>query len=344
MNRVIRRRQTYISRLYYILILSFFVSITSYAQPGKINGLSVVAPPTEFAQDPFPRIMETHADWVCFIPYGFSQFGNTSLSYNMDRQWWGEREAGIIESIRLAQKHNLKIFLKPQVYVPGSWAGDVDFLSEEDWKLWEDNYRAFILFYADIASSFDVDLFCIGTELKKAVQKRPEFWISLIIEIRKIYCGGLTYSANWDSYDNAPFWDLLDYIGISAYFPLVDEKKPSIKKIKSAWKPIVKKLSKSNKKYNKPILFTEYGFLTVDGTTYQNWELEKKINVLSVNEKAQADALDAMYSVFSEVNFWAGGFLWKWFPNDQGHEGYIEKDYTPKDKMAEEILKKWFKQ
>ena len=174
------------------------------------------------------------------------------------------------------------------------------------------------------------------------MQARPQFWRKLIGEIREVYCGKLTYSANWDSYRSVPFWDLLDYIGISAYFPLVNEMNPSIRKIKSAWKPYVKEIEQVNDFYNKPILFTEYGFLSVDGTTYQNWELEKKINSLRVNEEAQADALEAMYSVFSKVDFWAGGFLWKWFPNDKGHEGYIDKDYTPKDKLAENVLKKWF--
>lgn len=342
MNRVVKRLQTFSLKIFYVTLVAFLFSNVSHAQSGKINGLSVVAPPSEFSEDPFPRIKETHAEWVCLVPYGFTRLGSTSVKYNLDRQWWGEREKGIVESIRLAQKNNLKIFLKPQIYIPGSWPGDLEFSTEEEWALWEEDYKKFILFYADIASSYDLDLFCIGTEFKKSVQKRPQYWRDLIVEIKKVYCGELTYSANWDAYEAAPFWDLLDYIGISAYFPLVNESNPSVKKIKSAWNPVVKKLSKTNKKYNKPILFTEYGFLSVDGTTYQNWELEKKINKLSVNEKAQANALDAMYSVFSKVDFWAGGFLWKWFPNDKGHEGYIEKDYTPKDKLAENILKKWF--
>jgi hypothetical protein len=342
MNSVNMSKRSYFFINVAIVLTLFLCVQESSAQQGKINGLSIVAPPTEFANDPFPRIMETYADWVCLIPYGYSRIGNTDVRYNLDRQWWGEREEGIRESIALAQKNNLKIFLKPQVYVAGAWPGDIEFDSEEDWLQWEKSYREFILFYADIASDFDVEMFCIGTEFKKSVQQRPQYWKNLIKEIRDRYCGKLTYSANWDSYKKAPFWDALDYIGISAYFPLVDEKTPPIKKIKSAWKPIVNDLSKTYRKYGVPILFTEYGYLTVDGTTYENWKLEKKIGQLQINEKAQADALDAMYSVFSEKGFWAGGFLWKWFPNNMGHEGYMDKDYTPKDKMAEDILKKWF--
>jgi len=340
MKGILNMGPTVRTTLYIFLLLHVFVTI--YGQQGKINGLSVVAPPIEYDMDPFPRIKETNADWVCFVPYGFCGLGEKEIRYNMDRQWWGEKEKGVVESIELAQKNNFRVFLKPQIYVHGSWPGDINFDNVDQWKEWEDGYRKFILFYADIASSYDVDLFCIGTEFKTAMQARPQFWRKLIGEIREVYCGKLTYSANWDSYRSVPFWDLLDYIGISAYFPLVNELNPSIRKIKSAWKPYVKELEQVNDFYNKPILFTEYGFLSVDGTTYQNWELEKKINSLRVNEEAQADALEAMYSVFSKVDFWAGGFLWKWFPNDKGHEGYIDKDYTPKDKLAENVLKKWF--
>jgi hypothetical protein len=31
------------------------------------------------------------------------------------------------------------------------------------------------------------------------------------------------------------------------------------------------------------------------------------------------------------------------FPNMRGHEGYPERDYTPQGKMAEEILRKWYR-
>lgn len=310
---------------------------------GKINGITVVAPPQEFEKDPFPRIKETNANWVCFIPYGFGRQGETQLRYNMDRQWWGEKEEGIIESIKLARNNGLQIFLKPQIYLHRSWVGHIDFETEKEWQAWEEEYRKFILFYAKIASEYDVELFCIGTEFKISARKRPQFWKALIKEIKEVYCGKLTYSSNWDSYTIPKFWDDLDYIGISAYFPLVNKPEPSIKQIKSAWKPILKTLKKASNKYQKQVLFTEYGYLSVSGTTFENWNLEKKIRQLDVNEKAQADALEAMYASLSDKDYWAGGFLWKWFPNDRGHEGYIEKDYTVKNKKAEKVLKSWFK-
>ena len=187
MNRVMQRSQTYALVIFYMAFVTYFLSNICYAQSGKINGLSIVAPPSEYEEDPFPRIKETYADWVCLVPYGYTRIGNTRVSYNMDRQWWGEREIGIAESIKLAQKNNFKTFLKPQVYIPGSWPGDLEFSSDDDWKRWEENYSSFILFYADIASSYDVDLFCIGTEFKKSIKMRPQFWRDLILEITRMF-------------------------------------------------------------------------------------------------------------------------------------------------------------
>jgi hypothetical protein len=35
---------------------------------------------------------------------------------------------------------------------------------------------------------------------------RPKYWQELILEIRKVYKGKLTYAANWDEFKRVPFW------------------------------------------------------------------------------------------------------------------------------------------
>ena len=96
-----------------------------------------------------------------------------------------------------------------------------------------------------------------------------------------------------------------------------------------------------SKQMQKPILFTEYGYLSVDSCAGKSWELEPNVDRLQVNEQAQANAFDALYSAFWCKPYFAGGFLWKWFPEMKGHEGYPEKDYTPQGKLAESIIKHW---
>ena len=306
-----------------------------------INGLTIVGTPDSFSVNPYPRIAETQANWICLVPYGFTRMGDTALHYNLERQWWGEKRKGLVENIKLARAQGLKIFLKPQVYIPGSWPGQLDY-EDSDWLIWEKNYKAFINFYLDIAIEYDIEMFCVGTEFKVSEQKRKSFWRSLIKDLRCKYAGDLCYSSNWDSYNKVPFWDLLDFVGISSYFPLSSKKLPKEKELNKAWKAKIAELKAFSQDQGKPILFTEYGYLSVDGCTGKTWELEKNVNSLNINQKAQANAFEALYKNLWEEEFWAGGFIWKWFPNDQGHEGYIPRDYTPKNKLAEDIIKEWF--
>lgn len=307
-----------------------------------ISGVTLVAPPSPFENNPMPRLDSVGAAWISLIPYGFTRSGQTKLSYNLDRQWWGEKLVGIKESVHLAHKSNIKVMLKPQVYIPGNWIGDFKLNSNEEWLLWEAEYKNYIMSYALLAEEMGVEMLCIGTEMRQSVKLRPEFWLGLIASIKEVYTGKLTYSANWDSYNSVHFWDQLDYIGLSAYFPLSEEKTPKVSDLLKKWKTINSELEDYSKNHQKQILFTEYGYLSVDGCAGKTWELEKNISNLKINELAQANSIGALLANFTQQEWWAGGFLWKWFPNMQGHEGYPEKDYTPQDKQAEKVLSKYY--
>lgn len=308
-----------------------------------IKGMSFVAPPDPFPKNPIPPLTDIGVNWISIIPYGFTPQGQTKVHYNNSQwQWWGEKPEGVIETNRLAKVHGIKTMLKPQIYVPGDWPGGIKFESEEKWREWEDDYTKFIMDFVTIAINQKIDMICIGTEFKVSTMERNDYWVKLIENIRKIYAGKLTYAANWDEYQHIQFWGDLDYIGVDAYFPLVNEDTPSISALQAAWKDDKAKMKKISEQFDVPILFTEYGYLSVDGCAYNNWELEKNIDNLSINELAQANAIDAVLSTFWMESFWAGGFLWKWFPNLKGHEGYLEKDYTPQGKKSLETLKEWF--
>ena len=308
----------------------------------KIRGVTMVAPPSSYQSNPIVPIQEINSNYIKVVPYGYTRKGNPNLVYNIPRQWWGEREEGVLETIRLAKEKGVGVMLKPQVYVPGGWIGELSFKTEEEWQTWESKYREYIFFFLDIAIKHQVEIFCIGTELKKSTEKRPAFWSKLISDIREQYCGMLTYSANWDNYRNISFWRELDFIGVSSYFPLNNETTPNVHKLVKAWKPIVSDMRKYSEEIDLPMLFTEYGYLSVDGCAGKTWELEKKVRSLNINEQAQANAFEAFYQVFWNEEFWAGGFIWKWFPEGKGGEGYIERDYTPQNKSSLEIVRKWF--
>jgi hypothetical protein len=309
-----------------------------------VRGLTMVAPPEPFPSNPFTHVQEVGANWIAVVPYAFTQQGKPTVKYDvLGMQWWGEKPVGVKETIRLAKEHHVSVMLKPQVYIHNGWTGNLDFETDADWESWESQYRDYIMLMAGIAQETQAEMFCIGTEFRVSVTKRPAFWQTLISDIRKVYQGKLTYSANWDDWDQVPFYAELDYIGMSAYYPLHDAQTPDIDSLCVAWKPIVAKMEAFHKKMQKPILFTEYGYLSVDGCGGRNWELEQRINDLAINQEAQARCYTAMFKTFSEKSWWAGGFLWKWFPNMRGHEGYPEKDYTPQGKAGELALKAFYK-
>jgi hypothetical protein len=310
----------------------------------KINGITMVAPPRPFSADPMLPVQAVGGSWIATIPYAFTRIGIPDVRYNaFSGQWWGERAEGVRETIRLAHQAGIKVMLKPQVYVPYGWTGTLDYPSDEQWSQWEAAYEKYLLPFAAMADSMQVELFCIGTEFRTAISKRPQFWRNLIAKVRQQYKGKLVYSSNWDDWEQVPFWKDLDYIGLSGYFPLAEGDTPSVDSLKVAWKPICSRLRAFSTQMNKPVLFTEFGYLSVDGCGWRNWELEARVNALAINQQAQANCYEALFETFHSEPWWAGSFLWKWFPNGQGHEGYPERDYTPQGKLAEYTLKRWYR-
>ena len=128
--------------------------------------------------------------------------------------------------------------VKPQIWIwKGQFTGHISMDSEEQWRIFEDSYASFILTYAKTAEEIKADIFCIGTELENFVNKRPAYWKDLIQRIKKIFKGKLTYAANWDEFKRVSFWGEIDFIGVDAYFPLSDEKSPTVQELEIGWEP-----------------------------------------------------------------------------------------------------------
>lgn len=339
-----------------ILALGLFVSSFMRTEPSvfmdnnppllkeNIKGLSFVAPPRPFSDDPMISIKNVNAEWIAVIPYAFIPKDDHTVHYNENHRWWGESVEGAIATIQNAKAHNLKVMLKPQIWVRGSWIGDFDAGSPEKWKAWEETYETYLMTYARIAADHHADMICIGTEVKQSMKQRPEFWSALIQKIRNIYDGPLTYSSNWDEFEEVPVWDELDYIGISAYFPLTDTPTPTLQELEKKWKPRIRQLRKFSHKHQKQILFTEFGYLSLDGCAGKTWILETERDLYNENPEAQAIAIHALMDAFWHQDFWAGGFIWKWYPEmREGRDDYYRKDYTPQGKMAEQTLAEWYK-
>lgn len=224
-------------KLLCLLLISFQFSCKS--QTKKINGLSFVASRDAIDGSHTKPVLKAQSNYIALMPFGFiKKLASPEIIYNTDRQWFGETENGLVQYAKEFQKNNIKIMVKPQIWVwNGEFTGLIAMDSEENWLILEESYTLFMLTYAKAAEKLNAEILCIGTELENFVQKRPKYWQQLIKEIRKVYNGKLTYASNWDEFKRVPFWGELDFIGIDAYFPLSDKKTPTIQDFEMGWKP-----------------------------------------------------------------------------------------------------------
>lgn len=164
-------------------------------------------------------------------------------------------------------------------------------------------------------------------------------WRNLIGEVRKIYKGKVTYAANFDNYHEVAFWDDLDFIGINAYFALRDAnkniQKPQAMKraLEKGWMDVFAQIDAFRKKEqleNKPMIFTELGYINRKNTTIEPWTGfgfsivgSNKNERLVVWDREDPDweerkfAMDALYKIVKKQQINLEGILyWKLTTHD----------------------------
>jgi len=328
-----------------IMALTIIVTYSCFSQKEqfpKINGVSFVASRDTISSKHISPVKDVNANWASIMPFGIMrEKDNPQLFYNTERHWYGERYNGSKHSIELMHKNGIKVMLKPQIWiVKGAFTGHITMQNEEDWKTFEHNYEDMILLYAQLAQETKAEIYCIGTELNSFVALRPEFWNTLIIKIKDIYKGKLTYAENWDKIDNVPFWKDVDYIGVDAYFPVNEKKTPQVEEVKKEWVTINATLEQLSKTNNKPILFTEFGYRSVDYAGKSPWDATDIEG--QVNEDAQRNLLKGLFESVWHKPWFSGGFLWKWFHNPDAISARHDNRFCVHGKKAENLLKHWY--
>lgn len=330
-------------RIIFKFCILFFTVISCAVPKEKINGLSFVASPEVINDSHVKPVIDVGANYTAIMPFGFMRsLTHSEIIHNTNKQWFGETRAGAKQYIETLKKSNIKIMIKPQIWVwHGEFTGHIEMLNEADWQNFENSYSSFILEYAALANQTNAELFCIGTELESFINQRPEYWHQLIIEIRKIYKGQLTYAANWDEFKRTPFWSQLDYIGVDAYFPVSDKRTPTVQECVAGWqkhKALIKSVSEA---HGKPVLFTEYGYRSMDFTGKAPWNSDHTNT--SLNLEGQVNATQALYEAFWNEDWFAGGFVWKWFHNYEQSGGEKDNQFTPQNKPVEMVIKSFYK-
>ncbi len=321
------------------LLIVFLLCFSCTSQTQKINGVSFVASGKAINNKHINPVKKVSANYVALMPFGFiKSISSPKIRFNEKGQWFGETNEGLQQYAKEFEKAGIRVMVKPQIWVwNGEYTGTIEMTSEENWKILESTYEEFILNFSKTAESIKAPILCIGTELEKFIENRPDFWKSLIKKIRKIYSGKLTYAANWDEFKRVPFWKDVDYIGIDAYFPLSNKKSPTLKEFEFGWQKHKQEIVKVREAVNKPVLFTEYGYRSVDFTGKEPWNSNRIEG--AVNLQNQKKATQAIYNQFWKEDWFAGGFIWKWFVDHDKVGGSNNNRFTPQNKPTEELLK-----
>lgn len=227
------------------------------------------------------------------------------------------------------------------------WRGEIGPYWEEGKEEWLDqwfgSYRNFILQFAQIAKEEGVEYFCVATELRQ-LHEYSNYWERIIREVRGVLDGTgikILYHANHDDFFKVKFWDKVDFIGISAYYPLSDGEYDSVDDLKKSWNiklDTIEEWLEQNGYQDKPVLFTEVGYVSLKGTTRVPWEFKQKA---PIDEQEQADAYEATLSEIPKRPWLHGLYFWRW-TMQQNYPQFNYDFFTPFNKKAAVIVKRYW--
>lgn len=198
-----------------------------------------------------------------------------------------------------ARELGLRLIVKAMVNCrDGYWRAYIHFIdnyvpSEPTWGEWFDSYGRFVCELAKVAQEVNAEMFCVGCEMVGA-DHRAEEWRKLVSDVRKHYTGHVTYNCDKYQEDQVTWWDALDSISSSGYYP-IDALDANFQRIREV-----------AEKFNRPFLFMESGCPSRKGSEYipNNWNFGGEQNL-----QAQAD----WYQAFTDALIrhpWVRGCVW----------------------------------
>lgn len=283
------------------------------------------------AKDSLIKMKEcTNANYVMFVPNALQDTAQSETIF-MGRETVAEQE--MTEMVRFAKDLGLMVAIKPTVNCKnGTWRAHINFFDEDvpcepKWKNWFASYTKFQLRFAKIAQDTGCDMFLPGCEMVMSERREGE-WRKLIDDVRQVYSGTISYNTDKYQEHRVTWWDAVDVISSSGYYPIDN------------WDQELDRIEKVVKKFNKPFFFAECGCMSVKDSnlTPNNWGLPGDSDL-----EGQAAWYDAMFSACKKRDWVGGHCIWSWGP----------KLYNPKDvdrqrnyevycKPAEKVISEYY--
>ena len=234
-----------------------------------------------------------------------------------------------------ANRRDLRVFLMPILDVEdrsmGTWRGT---LAPADWDRWWWSYQRFIMHYARLAGGHKASLFSVGSELL-STEQQSDRWRALIKDVRKVYSGQVTYSANWDHFEPVSFWDAVDVVGITGYHELTTQNEVSDEALLKGFAPFAHRLRSWAMAEGHRYLFTEVGYPAQAHAALRPWDYRV---AGPPDPMLQLRCYRALYKAFHNDPRLTGLYMWNWF----GEGGLQDGSYTPRGKPAAKVLSHWY--
>lgn len=268
------------------------------------------------------------ANTIAVIPFLWqAKTGSPDLVRGRDMS-----DAELRAAIREGHELGFAVIVKPQVWVPESWAGAVAMTTDAAWRQWFTNYASVLHRISRIAEEENAEALAVGTELA-GTTGRPE-WRSLIGDVRNVYSGRLLYVAhNVEDAEAVPFWDSLDDIGVSLYPPLGTDADRDGRRV--IMRAVASRLVALSARTGKSVIVAEIGVRSAQGATAKPWESAEE-RVAPADGALQADVLADWLSILNRPAI-RGVLVWRWF-TDPGAGGPTDTDFTVQGKPAQRML------
>ncbi|KAF1304506.1 glycoside hydrolase family 113 [Enterococcus sp. JM9B] len=256
---------------------------------------------------------------------------STEIEWKAESTLMNKEIEGMID---YSKKNGLKVVLKPMVNVTdGTWRAHINFFDhdvpgEPKWSEWFASYTEYLLYYAALAEKNKCDMLVIGCELVNSDRRENE-WRELIRKIRIVYSGLITYNCDKYQESNITWWDAVDVISSSGYYPI------------DKWEQELDRIEKVILKEEKPFFFCEVGCPSRTGSEYlpNKWELSGNVSLT-----AQEEWYQTMFTACLKRK-WVQGFgLWDWkvalYPKVKAK---LDGDYALYGKPVEEVIYSFYK-
>lgn len=301
-----------------------------------------------YGSEPYMRAVDEAvrwgATWVALTPFGrVHDLKSTGVDPNFEAPIEENRRA-LADAVRIAHQRGLRVLLVPHLWVEsGEWRALINPATDRGWAEWSESYGRYVLGWAAVAEASGVDLMAAGVELRSWVTtaRAPSF-VRLIHQLRQVYKGPLTYSANWDDVEHTVVYGELDAVGINAFYPLGYKDGASAQELWEGGERVRDRVRSLSAAWNKPVYFSEMGYTTRPDPAIKPWEWPDGMKNVHVDEPAQAAAYKALIGPLLDEPSFGGFFVWRTYadPDDASQEA--EWGFSPRGKRAELVLRDAF--